>query len=70
MTLPGFHHDTLSSVYPAAVASPVWGRMPLDFRVPPELDFPAFRVFATNYPAYKIFMLAISIAIFRSEGTE
>ena len=29
LTLPGFHHDTFSSVYPAAVASPVWGRMPL-----------------------------------------
>src|ERR1700712_2123588 len=29
LTLPGFKHDTFSSVYPAAVASPVWGRMPL-----------------------------------------
>jgi phytoene dehydrogenase-like protein len=29
LTLPGFHHDTFSSVYPAAVASPVFGRMPL-----------------------------------------
>lgn len=29
LTLPGFHHDTFSSVYPAAVASPVWARMPL-----------------------------------------
>ena len=29
LTLPGFHHDTFSSVYPAAAASPVWGRMPL-----------------------------------------
>ncbi|HWK28988.1 MAG TPA: NAD(P)/FAD-dependent oxidoreductase [Solirubrobacter sp.] len=30
LTLPGFHHDTFSSVYPAAVASPVWARMPLE----------------------------------------
>jgi phytoene dehydrogenase-like protein len=30
LTLPGFHHDTFSSVYPAAVASPVFGRMPLE----------------------------------------
>src|SRR5262245_52396549 len=30
LTLPGFHHDTFSSVYPAAVASPVWSRMPLE----------------------------------------
>ncbi|UTI66077.1 NAD(P)/FAD-dependent oxidoreductase [Paraconexibacter antarcticus] len=30
LTLPGFHHDTFSSVYPAAVASPVIRRLPLD----------------------------------------
>jgi phytoene dehydrogenase-like protein len=29
LTLPGFLHDTFSSVYPAAVASPVFARMPL-----------------------------------------
>jgi phytoene dehydrogenase-like protein len=29
LTLPGFVHDTFSAVYPAAVASPVFGRMPL-----------------------------------------
>jgi phytoene dehydrogenase-like protein len=29
LTLPGFKHDTFSSVYPAGAASPVWGRMPL-----------------------------------------
>jgi phytoene dehydrogenase-like protein len=30
LTLPGFHHDTFSAVYPAAAASPVFGRMPLE----------------------------------------
>ncbi len=30
LTLPGFRHDTFSSVYPAAAASPVWARMPLE----------------------------------------
>src|SRR3954471_19482837 len=30
LTLPGFKHDTFSSVYPAAAASPVFARMPLD----------------------------------------
>ena len=30
LTLPGFHHDTFSSVYPAAAASPVFERMPLE----------------------------------------
>lgn len=29
LTLPGFLHDTFSSVYPAGAASPVFGRMPL-----------------------------------------
>jgi phytoene dehydrogenase-like protein len=29
LTLPGFSHDTFSSVYPAAVASPVFARFPL-----------------------------------------
>ena len=42
----------------------VWGKSPVDFRTPALLDFPAFTVFATNYPAYKLFMLVISIAIF------
>jgi phytoene dehydrogenase-like protein len=30
LTLPGFRHDTFSSVYPAAVASPVFARMGLE----------------------------------------
>lgn len=29
LTLPGFRHDTFSSVHPAAAASPVFARMPL-----------------------------------------
>jgi phytoene dehydrogenase-like protein len=29
LTLPGFHHDTFSSVYPAGAASPVFSRLPL-----------------------------------------
>jgi branched-chain amino acid transport system permease protein len=42
----------------------IWGKSPVDFRVPAALDFPAFTIFATNYPAYKLFMLVISISIF------
>jgi phytoene dehydrogenase-like protein len=30
LTLPGFHHDTFSSVYPAGAASPVLARMELE----------------------------------------
>jgi branched-chain amino acid transport system permease protein len=42
----------------------VWGKLPADYRVPEALDFSAFTVFSTTYPAYKMFMLLISIGIF------
>ncbi len=42
----------------------IWGKSPVDYRVPAALDFPAFTVFSTNYPAYKMFMLVVSMAIF------
>ncbi|MFX8327860.1 hypothetical protein ABTL71_19565, partial [Acinetobacter baumannii] len=35
-----------------------------DYRVPALLDFPAFTLWDTTYPAYKLFMLVISVAIF------
>ncbi len=41
-----------------------WGRLPVDYRVPPSLDFVAFKLFDTTYPAYRIFMLATAIAMF------
>jgi branched-chain amino acid transport system permease protein len=41
-----------------------WGKLPVDYREPHELDFVAFRLFDTNYPAYKMFMLATAIAMF------
>ena len=46
------------------IVSMIWGKGPMDYRVPTGLDFPAFRIFSTNYPAYKIFMLAVSVSIF------
>lgn len=46
------------------VVAMIWGRSPVDYRVPALLDFPAFTIFSTNYPAYKIFMLAVSVVIF------
>jgi branched-chain amino acid transport system permease protein len=42
----------------------VWGKVPMDYRIPAALDFTAFTVFQTTYPAYKMFMLLTSIAIF------
>ncbi len=42
----------------------VWGKLPVDYRVPPALDFVAFRLFDTTYPAYRMFMLLTAIAMF------
>lgn len=42
----------------------VWGKLPADYRVPSALDFPAFTLFSTNYPAFRLFVLLISIGIF------
>jgi branched-chain amino acid transport system permease protein len=42
----------------------IWGKLPVDYRVPPQLDFVAFRLFDTTYPAYRVFMLLIAIAMF------
>ena len=39
------------------VVQMVWGKLPVDYRVPPSLDFVAFRLFDTTYPAYRMFML-------------
>ena len=46
------------------VAQMVWGKLPVDFRAPSALDFSAFTIFSTNYPAYKMFMLFTAICIF------
>jgi branched-chain amino acid transport system permease protein len=42
----------------------IWGKLPVDYRVPPSLDFPAFELFGTTYPAFRMFMLLVSVAIF------
>jgi len=42
----------------------IWGKVPVDYRVPDALNFPAFTLFATNYPAFRIFMLLMSVAVF------
>lgn len=42
----------------------IWGKLPVDYRTPPSLDFSAFTMFASNYPAFKLFVLLISVVIF------
>lgn len=42
----------------------VWGRSPQNFEVPAALDFTAFTLFGTGYPAFRVFMLVVSLLIF------
>jgi branched-chain amino acid transport system permease protein len=42
----------------------VWGRLPVDYRVPSELSFPLFTVFSSDYPAYRMFMMLVSVGMF------
>jgi branched-chain amino acid transport system permease protein len=46
----------------------VWGRLPMDYRIPPALDGPAFTLFSTTYPLYKVFMIAVSLGMFAILG--
>lgn len=42
----------------------IWGRMPVDYRIPTSLDFTLFTLFNTDYPAYRGFMLLVALAMF------
>ncbi len=46
------------------VVKMVWGNIPVDYRIPDALDFSAFTLFQTTYPAFRMFMLLISVAVF------
>ena len=42
----------------------IWGRIGVPYRIPAALDFPLFRLFDTPYPFYRVFVLALAVAIF------
>ncbi len=42
----------------------IWGKIPVDYRVPELLNFSAFTLFTTTYPAFRMFMLGMSVAVF------
>ena len=42
----------------------VWGKSQQAFRAPAELDFYAFSIAGNTFPAYKVFMVFVAIAIF------
>ena len=41
----------------------IWGRSAVDYKVPDELDGPLFTLFSTAYPAYRGFMMLISLSM-------
>jgi branched-chain amino acid transport system permease protein len=41
----------------------VWGRAAVDYQIPEALNFTAFHILTSSYPAYRVFMMAISIAM-------
>jgi len=42
----------------------IWGKSTMAYHEPEILQFPLFTIYGQNFPAYKAFMLLISIAIF------
>ncbi len=41
----------------------IWGRNPMPYSVPSELDFALFEIAGNSYSAYKIFMMLVSISM-------
>ncbi len=41
-----------------------WGRNPIENKVPALMDFPIFTLWSTSYPAYKAFMMLVSVGMF------
>jgi branched-chain amino acid transport system permease protein len=44
----------------------IWGRAPVDYRIPESLNFTLFTVFNTQYPAYRAFMMLVSVGMLAS----
>lgn len=42
----------------------IWGRLPVDYRIPPSLDFSLFTLFGATFPAYRGFMLLVALIMF------
>jgi branched-chain amino acid transport system permease protein len=41
----------------------IWGRAAVDYKVPAALDFPLFTLYSTQYPAYRGFMVLVSVTM-------
>lgn len=45
----------------AEIVQLVWGRAPLDYPMPAELAGPLFRIYSTNFPVFRAFMMAVAL---------
>ena len=43
-----------------------WGRLPVDYRVPPALDGPLFTLYGTQFPMYRGFMMLVALLMLLS----
>jgi branched-chain amino acid transport system permease protein len=41
----------------------IWGRAPVNYPIPEALNFTAFSIYSTSYPAYRVFMMAVSMGM-------
>ena len=41
----------------------IWGRAPVNYPIPESLNFTAFTIYSTSYPAYRVFMMGVSIGM-------
>lgn len=41
----------------------IWGRTAVDYKIPESLDGPLFTLFSTSFPAYKGFMMLVSVGM-------
>ena len=41
----------------------IWGRNAVNYKVPDALNFPLFELFGSQYPAYRMFILVVAIAM-------
>jgi branched-chain amino acid transport system permease protein len=42
----------------------IWGRNAVPYQIPASLDFPLLTFFGTNFSAYRVFMLVVSVGMF------
>ncbi len=41
----------------------IWGRTPVDYRIPPELSGSLFKVFDATFPTYRAFMMLVAVVM-------